>query len=230
MVQFTTRGSFVGAPLRLFVGSPALPLPVDTDAYRQTISRIAIYDQTVGANPFGLSAARNAVSLGLGSHVRGPSATVVTADGRDQRSRFASSGTDRIIEAHESFGGTVIGGDLYNGTRATGRIADAFVRRALVLDFYLGALAIETLVQTGFDSSALGTGVGVASSGGYAQLRLQLPHGMMAMTRYDGVSQSRADSRCSSRMSIRTSRQTTHTLNAQLGFGIANTRIGSVAY
>jgi len=107
-----------------------------------------------------------------------------------------------MIEAHESFGGTVIGGDLYNGTRATGRIADAFVRRALVLDFYLGALAIETLVQTGFDSSALGTGVGVASSGGYAQLRLQLPHGMMAMTRYDGVSQSRADSRCSSRMSF----------------------------
>jgi len=104
-----------------------------------------------------------------------------------------------MIEAHESFGGTVIGGDIYSGTRATGRIADAFVRRALVLDFYLGALAIETLVQTGFDSSALGTGVGVASSGGYAQLRLQLPHGMMAMTRYDGVSQSRADSRCSSR-------------------------------
>jgi len=63
-VQYTTRGSFVGAPLRLFVGSPALPLPVDTDAYRQTISRIAIYDQTVGANPFGLSAARNAVRLG----------------------------------------------------------------------------------------------------------------------------------------------------------------------
>ena len=93
-----------------------------------------MYDQTVGTNPFGLSAAGNAVSFGLGSQVRGPSATVVTADGRDQRSRFASSGTDRMIEAHESLGGTVIGGYVYNGTRATGRIADAFVRRALALD------------------------------------------------------------------------------------------------
>ena len=137
-----------------------------------------------------------------------------------------------MIEAHESFGGTVIGGDLYNGTRATGRIADAFVRHALVLVYYLGALAIETLVQTGFDSSALGTGVGVASSGGYAQMRLQLPHGMTAMTRYDGVSRSRADSGCSSRRSFeRVGRpRTRSTLNAQLGIGIANTRIGSVAY
>lgn len=246
-VQYTTRGSFAGAPVRLFVGSPALPLPVDTDAYRQTISRYAIFDQTVGTNPFSLSSARNAVSLGFGSQVRGPSATLVAADGRDQHSRLAASGTDRMIEVHESLGGTVIGGYVYNGTRATGRTLDAFVRRALVLDYYRGALAIETLVQTGFDSSAVGTGVGVASSGGYAQLRLQLPQGMTAMARYDGVSQSRAGAfRRSLTIGatrpiargvslqledvIRTSRQTTHTLNAQLGFGIANTRIGSVAY
>ncbi len=246
-VQFSTRGSFAGSPIRVFVGSPALPLPVDTDAYRQTISRYAIYDQTVGVNPFSLSSARNAASLGVGSQVRGPSATLVVAPGVDQRSKFATAGSDRMFEAHEAVGGLVIGGYQYTGTRATGKVYDAFVRRAIVTDYYIGKLAVETLAQTGYNSSPFGNGVGVASSGGYAQLRYLFPERISATARYDGVSQSRAGGfRRSLTVSasrpiahgltlqledvVRTARKTTHTLNVQVGFGVANTRVGSAAY
>ncbi len=245
-LQYTTPGSFAGAPVRATVGSITLPLPVDPETFRQTNNHYAVFDQTVGANPFAFIDPRNAASLAFGSPVHGPSATFVAAQAHDPHSGMPTTGTDRMIEAQEAFGGVVLSGYDYAGRRELGEIADAFRRRGVGVNFYRGNLAVETLLQTGYDASPNGDGVGIGSSGGFVQLRYHLPHATFALVRYDGVNDSagnfdRSLTVGATRLIARGVRlgledvihhgeRTTHTLNATLGFGISNTRLGSGAY
>jgi hypothetical protein len=246
-LQYTTHGNVAGAPLRLMIGSPSLPLPVDTDAYRPSLARYAIFDQTVGSNPFSLSSQRNALTLGIGSQVRGPSVTIALAQSTDPRSTLAADGLDRMLEAHESSGNFMIGGYTYAGTRPLGPVPDAFVRHAFTAGYFAGRLALETLVQTGDDSSATGTGLGRAASGGYAQLRLLLGGGNSAIARYEGTSQSLPGTfqrllvlgaerpiakgvTLQIEDTIRNAPRTSHSLGLAIGYGISTTRIGSTSY
>jgi hypothetical protein len=152
-----------------------------------------------------------------------------------------------MFQAQEALGGFVLSVYDYAGRRDLGPIGDDFRRRAFGVNLYRGRLAVETLLQTGFDTSPDGDGVGVASSGGFFQLRYQLPHGTFAIVRYDGVNDTSGSGfgrsltiganrlisrgvRVGLEDVIRHGSQTTHTLNATLGFGISNTRIGSGAY
>jgi hypothetical protein len=245
-VQYLSPGTFAGAPLRLTAGSITLPLPVDPETFRQTNQHYAIFDQTVGANPFAFIDPRNAASLAFGNPVRGPSATFVTAQGHDPHSGLPQTGFDRMLQVQEATGGVVLSAYDYQGRRSLGPIDDAFRRRGVGLNVYRGKLAIETLLQTGFDTSPNGDGVGIASSGGYAQLRYQLPHATFALLRYDGVADTSGSFsrsltvgmthlltrglRIGAEDVIAHSPQTTNTFNLTLGFGVSNTRIGSGAY
>jgi hypothetical protein len=246
-IQYASPGSFAGAPVRATVGSITLPLPVDPETFRQTNNHYAIFDQTVGANPFALIDPRNAASLALGSPVRGPSMTFVAAQGHDPHSGLPRTGTDRMVQAQEAIGGLVVSAYEYAGRRELGPIGDDFRRRALGLNLYRGRLAVETLLQTGFDTSPDGDGIGVASSGGFVQLRYQLPRATFAIVRYDGVNDTSGGGfarsltiganrlisrgvRVGLEDVIRHDTRTTHTLNATVGFGVSNTRLGSGAY
>lgn len=245
-VQYESPGSFAGAPVRATVGSITLPLPVDPETFRQTNQHYAVWDQTVGANPFAFIDPRNAASLGLGNPVRGPSATLVAAQGHDPHSGLPATGTDRMLQAQEAVGGVVLSAYEYAGHRELGPIGDDFQRRAVGLNVYRGRLAVETLLQTGWDTSPNGDGVGIASSGGFAQVRYQLPHATFALVRYDGVNDTGGNFsrslvvgathlltrglRLGLEDVIQHGGRTTHTLNATLGFGISNTRQGSGAY
>jgi hypothetical protein len=246
-IQYSSPGSFAGAPVRATVGSITLPLPVDPETFRQTNEHYAVFDQTVGANPFAFIDPRNAASLALGSPVRGPSMTFVAAQGHDPHSGLPQTGTDRMIQAQEAIGGLVLSAYDYAGRRELGAVGDDFRRRGVGLNFYRGRLAVETLLQTGFDTSPNGDGAGVASSGGFVQLRYQLAHGTFAIVRYDGVNDTSGGGfarsltvgatrlvsrgvRVGMEDVIRHGERTTHTLNATLGFGVSNTRLGSGAY
>ena len=246
-VQYESPGSFAGAPVRATAGSITLPLPVDPETFRQTNQHYAVFDQTVGANPFAFIDPRNAASIALGNPVRGPAITVVAAQGHDPHSGLAQTGTDRMFQAQEAFGGLVVSVYDYAGRRDLGPVGDDFRRRAFGVNLYRGRLAVETLLQTGFDTSPNGDGVGVASSGGFLQLRYQLPRATFAIVRYDGVNDTGGSGfgrsltigvnrlisrgvRVGLEDVIRHGPQATHTLNATLGFGISNTRIGSGAY
>jgi hypothetical protein len=246
-VQYSSPGSFAGAPVRATVGAITLPLPVDPETFRQTNQHYAIFDQTVGANPFALIDPRNAASLAIGSPVRGPSATFVAAQGHDPHSGLPQTGTDRMVQVQEAFHGVVLSAYDYRGSRELGEIGDDFSRHGVGLNVYRGRLAVETLLQTGYDTSPNGDGIGIASSGGFVQLRYQLPRGTFVIARYDGVNDtsgggfSRSVTIGASRMLARGLRigaedviqhgaQTTHTLNLTLGFGVSNTRLGSGAY
>ncbi|HEY0384333.1 MAG TPA: hypothetical protein VGC72_19255 [Candidatus Elarobacter sp.] len=244
--QYSTRGSFGGAPARFTLGSITLPLPVDPETFRQTNQHYAIFDQTVGANPFTLIDPHNAATLALGNPVRGSSATFVAAQGHDPHSGLASNGTDRMIQAQEAIGGFVVSAYDYTGERRLGDVPDAFTRRGVGVNFYRGRLAVETVLQTGYNSSPNGDGIGIGSSGGFAQVRWQLPHGTFAIVRYDAVNDSSGGfgrsltvggTRLLSRGLafeaedvIERGERTKHTLNAALRFGVSNTRFGSGAY
>ena len=91
-VQYSSPGAFAGAPVRATLGAITLPLPVDPETFRQTNQHYAVFDQTVGANPFALIDPRNAASLAFGSPVRGPSATLVAVQGHDPHSGPAANG------------------------------------------------------------------------------------------------------------------------------------------
>jgi hypothetical protein len=246
-VQYASPGSLFGAPVRATVGSITLPLPVDPETFRQTNNHYAIFDQTVGANPFAFIDPRNAASLALGSPVNGPSATLVAAQGHDPHSGLPATGTDRMVQFQEAANGAVLSLYDYAGRRDLGPIDDAFRRHGVGLNYYRGRLAVETLVQTGYDSSPNGDGLGISSSGGFVQLRYQLPRGTFVLARYDGVNDStgggfsRSLTVGATRMLSRGLRlgaedviqhgdRTTHTLNLTLGFGVSNSRIGSGAY
>ncbi len=246
-VQYESPGSFAGAPVRATVGSITLPLPVDPETFRQTNQHYAVFDQTVGANPFAFIDPRNAASFAIGNPVHGPSATFVAAQGHDPHSGLPTTGTDRMMQAQEAFGGVVLSAYDYEGRRELGAIGDEFRRRAFGVNVYRGRLAVETLLQTGFDTSPNGDGIGIASSGGFAQLRYQLPHGTFAIVRYDGVNDTSGEGfarsltigatrlvsrgvRVGMEDVIQHGARTTHTLNATVGFGVSNTRIGSGAY
>jgi hypothetical protein len=244
--QYSTRGSFGGAPVRFTLGSITLPLPVDPETFRQTNQHYAIYDQTVGANPFTMIDPHNAATIALGNPVRGSSATFVAAEGHDKQSGLARNGTDRMIQAQEAIGGVVLSAYDYTGERRLGDIPDAFTRRGIGVNLYRGRLAVETVLQTGYNSSPNGDGIGISSSGGFAQVRWQLPRGTFAIVRYDGVNDSSGGfarsftiggTRLLSRGLafeaedvIQRGERTTHTLNAALRFGVSNTRLGSGAY
>ncbi|HEV3086630.1 MAG TPA: hypothetical protein VGX96_05340 [Candidatus Elarobacter sp.] len=246
-IQYSSPGSFAGAPVRATVGAITLPLPVDPETFRQTNEHYAIFDQTVGANPFAFIDPRNAASLALGNPVRGPSMTLVAAQGHDPHSGLPQTGTDRMIQAQEAIGGLVLSAYDYAGRRELGPVGDDFRRRAVGVNLYRGRLAVETLLQTGFDTSPNGDGAGIASSGGFLQLRYQLPRATFAIVRYDGVNDTSGAGfarsltvgatklvshgvRVGMEDVIRHGEHTTHTLNLTLGFGISNTRLGSGAY
>ena len=152
-----------------------------------------------------------------------------------------------MVQAQEAIGGLVLSAYDYAGRRDLGPIADAFQRRAVGVNLYRGRLAVETLLQTGFDTSPNGDGVGIASSGGFLQLRYQLPRATFVIVRYDGVNDTGGDTfarsltvgatrlisrgvRLGMEDVIQHAGRTTHTLNATLGFGVSNTRQGSGAY
>lgn len=245
-VQYQSPGTVAGAPVRFTVGAITLPLPDDPETFRQTNQHYAIWDQTVGANPFTFIDPHNAAMLALGSPVRGPSVSMLAVQGHDQLSGLPRTGTDRMLQAQEALGGVVLSAYDYSGRRALGPIGDAFHRDGVGLNVYRGNLAIEGVVQTGFDSSPNGDGVGIASSGGFLQLRYHLPRATFLIVRYDGAGDSagnfsRSLTVAASRLVSRGLRleledvvqhggRTTNTFNSSLGFGVSNTRIGSGAY
>jgi hypothetical protein len=244
--QYSSPGSLAGAPVRLTVGAITLPLPDDPETFRQTNQHYAIWDQTVGANPFTFIDPHNAAMLALGSPVRGPSVSLLAVQGHDQLSGLPRTGTDRMMQAQEALGGVVVSAYDYADRRALGPIGDAFRRDGVGLNLYRGNLAVEGVLQTGFDTSPNGDGVGIASSGGFLQLRYHLPRATFLILRYDGVNDtsgnfSRSLTIAASRLVSRGLRlevedvvqhggRTTNTLNSSLGFGVSNTRIGSGAY
>ncbi|MBV8602492.1 MAG: hypothetical protein JO359_13090, partial [Candidatus Eremiobacteraeota bacterium] len=166
-------------------GQFTLPLPNDPETERPTQNHYAIYDQTVGNNPFNLFDDRIGLNVGYGN--RFAQVNAVAAKGHDPQSGLPTSGTDEMFVARAGPDVLSAWAYLYAGTRSLGPAPDRFVRRAFGLTSSYGKSETSFLLQTGNDSSPFGDGAGVASSGGYLQEEWHFSSRLAAVARYDGL-------------------------------------------
>jgi hypothetical protein len=218
-----------GLGLNVRAGQFTLPLPVDPETFRETQQHYAIYDQAVGANPFTFFAPHDGVDAWLAT--RGGNLHLVAAQGHDRQWGLRSSGIDLMAYAEAALGTAArVSAYRYEGSRALAPRRDAFWRQGVGLSLSSGKGALTSVLQTGFDSSASGSGAGAVSSGGFSELSWTFSPRFAAVGRYDGTTVPGAVSRSATFALVervwRNSKLTledvvargTHTLNAGLLF------------
>jgi len=171
--------------LEIQAGQFTLPLPNDPETMRPTENHYAVFDQTVGENPFDLF--NDGLGLNVGYGNRSASINVLALEGRDPQSGLPATGTDSMFAAHLGPAALSFWGYLYEGTRGLGSVPDRFVRRGVAATSVEGRSQTSLLLQTGDDSSAFGTGAAAASSGGFFQEEWMFGSRWIGTARYDGV-------------------------------------------
>jgi hypothetical protein len=209
------------------LGSFTLPLPNDPETFRPTINHYALWDQTVGGNPFNFFDDRIGVNVRYGNHLA--SLNLVAAQGHDPQSGLPTTGTDTMAALRIGPDPAALWAYRYDGTRIFGPVPDRFSRTGFGLISQIGRAQTSLVLQTGSDSSADGLGTGVASSGGYLQEEWTFNTRLIGVVRLDGLNVPGGFAR-STTVSliyrpyqrarwtledvISTQPQTTHTLNA----------------
>ncbi|MBV8726820.1 MAG: hypothetical protein JO233_03465, partial [Candidatus Eremiobacteraeota bacterium] len=173
--------------LRVALGLMALPLPFQPETFRPTNQHYAVWDQTVGGNPFAFFDPKNQLQLGLGRETRGTSVTLAAVQGREKHSFVPERGLDTMLALKHVAGPLVFNAFTYSGVRALPGGDDRFTRSGFALNLYTGRLSFENFLQQGFNTNANGDGAGIHSSGGFSQLRYGFPNRTELLARYDGV-------------------------------------------
>lgn len=166
-------------------GEFTLPLPDDPETMRPTQNHYAVFDQTVGENPFDLFNDGLGINVSYGN--RYACVNAVALEGRDPQSGLPATGTDSMFVAHAGAAALSFWGYLYKGTRELGSVPDRFVRRGVAATSVDGRSQASLLLQTGDDGSAFGTGAAAASSGGFFQEEWLFGSRWIGTARYDGV-------------------------------------------
>lgn len=190
--SFTTRPDFGDAApaLRVTAGEFTLPLPVDPETQRDTENHYAVFDQTVGANPFDLFDDKIGVDVAYGPSygTGGTGVHALALLGHDAGSGLPSQGLDTMVYAQTGSPDAFVSTYRYDGSRPLGIVADRFYRDGAGVTVTTGKASIEALIQRGDDSSADGRGERIASSGGYVQLHWTPSPAMFGVVRYDATS------------------------------------------
>ena len=162
------------------VGQFTLPLPVDPETFRETSAHLALYDQTVGTNPFHFFDPKQGVSVRTGSNIA--NATFSALVGHDKQSGLPTSGVDRMVSVQATRGSYIASAYRYDGERRLTAGGDRFWRQGLALAYASDRLRVDATLQTGNDA-----GPGIRSSGGFLQVRYAFGNSLAATVRYDGT-------------------------------------------
>lgn len=193
-------------------GQFTLPLPVDPETFRPTENHYAVFDQTVGANPFDLFDDR--VGLNAGALLHGAEIHLLALDGHDTMQ------TVRLGTSALSFNAY-----WYGGRRVLGPVLDTFRRRGVALTSLTGKARTTLLLQTGTDSSADGAGTAAPSSGGFFEEEWAFSNRLIGAARYDGVAAPGAFARSTTAsLSYRLTRRSRLTLEDVIG-GMPRTHV-----
>jgi hypothetical protein len=186
-LRYTSRPVFgdFGPAFRATGGEFTLPLPVDPETQRDTLNHYAVFDQTVGSNPFNFFADRIGLDAAYGREGRGFDFHIVPLKGHDSQSGLPTSGLDLMEVVQAGLPALLWSAYRYDGTRPLQPLADRFWREALALSAAFPRTEVDGLAQTGFDTSALGGGLSSHSAGGYIQARRALGTSALFVTRYD---------------------------------------------
>ena len=234
--RLTSPGSGVAFDLR--AGQFTLPVPVDPESFRETAEHYAVFDQTVGANPFNFFDPKAGITAHVGSS-RGPSFEFSALQGHDVQSGLPTAGIDLMQTIHELLGPFDLSVYRYSGRRnvapevsGSGFVADddRFTRTGIGLRFAAGRWTSESVLQQNTDTNFDGLGTALHSSGGFTQLRYAITAKLFGLVRYDGTNDDRGlfrsttallgyrlshNSRITIEDVIAHDPATTHTLNTQ---------------
>lgn len=158
-------------PLSAQIGSMTLLLPVDPETFRETYQHYAIFDQTIGASPFDLFAPEVGFKVTVGDTLRGTSAQV-----------FAKPNAMMAAVSHTAGAFTPA---LYHYAGL------GFSRTGYAFSIRSGKWQSDSLLQTGWNVGP----PGVASSGGFTQVRYAFDSRTFALARYEGTNDGTAFAR-----------------------------------
>jgi hypothetical protein len=164
-------------------GQFTLPLPVDPEMERETLSHYLIYDQTVGENHFNFFDPR----IGFDAFADSGSlaAHLVGVQSYDRQSGTPISGLDPMVFVAKRAGTLTAYAYRYQGQRRIEGARDAFYRQGYGLAQDIGRLNITGVLQNGNDSNPDGVGTAAFSSGGFLQMRYAFSDGLTAVARHD---------------------------------------------
>jgi hypothetical protein len=175
-------------PVYVQAGSFTLPLPVDPETFRDTYQGYAVFNQSVGTNPFTFFDPKIGARLSVGDPLRGVNAQFFAGPGHDRASGVPGTGTDFMASGQDGIGPLTLTVYRYAGTRPVVSGPLDFFQRigyGVVFDQW-GRLSSETVLQTGNDSNC-GIGPACQSSGGLTQLRYAFDRRWYAQARYEGT-------------------------------------------
>jgi hypothetical protein len=238
-------GQRQAVPLSIRAGLQVLPIPVDPERFRETNAHYAVYDQTVGENPFTFFDPHNAVRFSAGHETNGFSASVLAVDPHDPQSTLPRGQLDTMIALQHATNESVFEIYRYAGSRLLPQ-DDRFQRTGYGFSSYHGRAALSMLLQRGFDSDAGDGNGGISSSGGFIQGRYQVGSQNFVIARYDGVNDSAGNFSRSMTLgagtifarafrievedSVTHQPETRNTFSIVLGFGVSTIHEGSFAY
>ncbi|GAC1528227.1 MAG: hypothetical protein NVS2B8_15240 [Vulcanimicrobiaceae bacterium] len=174
-------------PVSLRAGSFTLPLPVDPESMRESLSHYALFDQRVGDNPFAFFDAKIGGEVRVGALERGTSVAALALGGHDVQSGIAAHGIDTMLSAQHVVGAVTVSAYRYAGARPIAGELDRFWRLGYGVAYRRGAFEAQGVVQTGADGRVDETGAAAMSSGGFAQVRYAFTRKLFGLVRYEGT-------------------------------------------
>lgn len=171
---------------RAKIGQFELPLPVEVESDRDTLSHYALYDQTVGINTFSFFDPRLGFDFSTGSEDAGFSAHVLALNAYDRQTPTPRSGTDYMATLAKDAGEVTLSTYRYQGQRNFA-VQDRFWRQGFAANVQGERLSLQAVLQTGNDTSADGAGMSAQSSGGFLQAQYHFNDWWSAVARYEGT-------------------------------------------
>jgi hypothetical protein len=171
---------------RYVAGAMVLPLPIDPERFRILHADDLFFSQTVGNNPFALKISHPLIGALSGDGLRGTEAGVFALAGHEAGSGVAQSGTDDMLTVTHRMPGLLLFALRYDGTRRLGSIVDRFWRSTYALVADRGPVRLDLAFGNGYDRDPA-VGMPVMSSGGIAQLHVDLPTANFFELRYEGI-------------------------------------------
>jgi hypothetical protein len=178
----------IGPAFHAKFGQFTLPLPVDPETQRPTLSGYLLYSQVVASNAFNFFNPEIGSDLSYTDDRHGFEAHFDTLEAYTRGSGIPISGLDFMATASKTIGNDVTAYVYrYQGRQNFSPVVDNFYRQAYGLGYEKGKFTSVGIIQTGNDSSAYGFGNGALSSGGFLQAGWQFNSGLALYGRYDNV-------------------------------------------
>lgn len=176
-----------GIPIELRAGQQVLPLSTDPQRFKLSQQDYLLFVQTVGDNGFNLYEPMDGLRMTLGKEVSGFNGAVLALSNHDQGAPAAQTGTDWMFAGRETFKRAEFEVYRYMGRRALDGGEDVFWRQGYGASAYIGRFTLHTMLQTGNDSDADGSGTPIFSSGGFVEGVYQVGRSVFSYAREDGV-------------------------------------------